>query len=108
MEELVKQSMENREYVKNVYDMLFDQKLTELLRSKLNIDHQKGDVKAFVDMLTARADKSKVPAKKAAAKKATAKKVKEDNEEVEEKEVKAKKAPAKAKTAKTTKTKKEE
>ncbi len=108
VEELVKQSMENREYVKNVYDMLFDQKLTELLRSKLNIDHQKGDVKAFVDMLTARADKSKVPAKKAAAKKATAKKVKEDNEEVEEKEVKAKKAPAKAKTAKTTKTKKEE
>lgn len=102
VEELVKQSMENREYVKNVYDMLFDQKLTELLRSKLNIDHQKGDIKAYVDMLTARADKSKAPAKKTAAKKTTAKKVKEENEETEEKEVKAKKAPAK-KTTKTTK-----
>ena len=102
VEELVKQSMENREYVKNVYDMLFDQKLTELLRSKLNIDLQKGDIKAYVDMLTARADKSKAPAKKTAAKKTTAKKVKEENEETEEKEVKAKKAPAK-KTTKTTK-----
>jgi trigger factor len=102
VEELVKQSMENREYVKNVYDMLFDRKLTELLRSKLNIDHQKGDIKAYVDMLTARADKSKAPAKKTAAKKTTAKKVKEENEETEEKEVKAKKAPAK-KTTKTTK-----
>lgn len=102
VEELVKQSMENREYVKNVYDMLFDQKLTELLRSKLNIDHQKGDIKAYVDMLTARADKSKAPAKKTAAKKTTAKKVKEENEETEEKEVKAKKTPAK-KTTKTTK-----
>lgn len=102
VEELVKQSMENREYVKNVYDMLFDQKLTELLRSKLNIDNQKGDIKAYVDMLTARADKSKAPAKKTAAKKTTAKKVKEENEETEEKEVKAKKTPAK-KTTKTTK-----
>lgn len=102
VEELVKQSMENREYVKNVYDMLFDQKLTELLRSKLNIDHQKGDIKAYLDMLTARADKSKAPAKKTAAKKTTAKKVKEENEETEEKEVKAKKTPAK-KTTKTTK-----
>jgi len=102
VEELVKQSMENREYVKNVYDMLFDQKLTELLRSKLNIDHQKGDIKAYVDMLTARADKSKAPAKKTAAKKTTAKKVKEENEETEEKDVKAKKTPAK-KTTKTTK-----
>ena len=102
VEELVKQSMENREYVKNVYDMLFDQKLTELLRSKLNIDHQKGDIKAYVDMLTARADKSKAPAKKTAAKKTTAKKVKEEKVEEETKEVKAKKAPAK-KTTKTTK-----
>ncbi len=109
VEELVKQSMENREYVKNVYDMLFDQKLTELLRSKLNIDHQKGDIKAYVDMLTARADKSKAPAKKTAAKKTTAKKVKEENEETEEKEVKAKKTPAKktTKTIKASKTTKE-
>lgn len=109
VEELVKQSMENREYVKNVYDMLFDQKLTELLRSKLNIDHQKGDIKAYVDMLTARADKSKAPAKKTAAKKTTAKKVKEENEVTEEKEVKAKKTTAKktTKTTKATKTTKE-
>ncbi len=107
VEELVKQSMENREYVKNVYDMLFDQKLTELLRSKLPIDHQKGDVKAFVDMLTARSEKAqgkKAPAKKTAAKKSTAKKeVKEEVEVKEKKETKAKKAPAKAKATKTTK-----
>ncbi len=105
VEELVKQSMENREYVKNVYDMLFDQKLTELLRSKLNIDHQKGDVKAFVDMLAARTEKKdgKTTAKKSSTKKV--KEAKEEQEVKEEKEVKARKAPAKAKT---TKTKKEE
>lgn len=98
VEELVKQSMENREYVKSVYDMLFDEKLTELLRSKLNIDHKKGDIKAYVDMLTARNEKEqgKAPAKKAAAKKVK-------KEEKEEKVEKTKKSPAKAKAAKTTK-----
>ena len=116
VEELVKQSMENKEYVKNVYDMLFDQKLTELLRSKLNIDHKKGDIKAYVDMLTARMEgkQGKAPAKKTAAKKSTAKKSEEVKEEKkvkevkEEKEVKTKKAPAKKTTAKkSTKTTKE-
>ena len=110
VEELVKQSMENKEYVKNVYDMLFDEKLTELLRSKLNIDRKKGDVKAYVDMLTARMEgkQGKAPAKKTAAKKTTKKEVKEEQEVKEEKEEEPKKSPSKAKTAKATKTKKEE
>lgn len=104
VEELVKQSMENREYVKSVYDMLFDEKLTELLRSKLNIDHKKGDIKAYVDMLTARNEKEqgKAPAKKAAAKKVK-KEEKAEKDEKEEKVEKTKKSPAKAKAAKTTK-----
>ncbi|MCR4681329.1 MAG: hypothetical protein K5636_06955 [Bacteroidales bacterium] len=104
VEELVNQAMTNKENVKGVYDLLFDEKLTALLRSKLNIDHKKGDAKAFVDMLTARADKSKAPAK---AKKTTTKKKAEPKEEVKEdakeEKPKAKKAPAKKAPAKATK-----
>lgn len=72
--ELVEQAAANQEYVKSVYDMLFDEKLTELLRSKLNIDHKEGDVKAFVDMLSARNPQvaAEAPAKKKTSKKVEA------------------------------------
>lgn len=89
VEQLVNQSMENKEYVKNVYDMLFDEKLTVLLRSKLNIDRKEGDVKAFVDMLTARQKEiAGEPAKKTTKKKTTKKAETEAKEVKEEKEVK--------------------
>lgn len=73
VEELVKQTMENREYVKSVYDLLYDGKLTALLRNKLTIDHQEGDIKAFMDMLTARREGKKPAAKKSSKKTAPAK-----------------------------------
>lgn len=99
VDELVNQAMSNQEYVKNVYDMLFDEKLTALFRAKLNIDHKEGDIKAFVDMLTARAEKNTPKeTKKPAAKKSTKK------ESATDEAPKAKKTTAK----KTTKTTKEE
>ena len=102
VEQLVNQTMENKEYVKNVYDMLFDEKLTELLRSKLNIDHKEGDVKAFVDMLTARQqEKDGEPVTKTTKKKCAKKTDAEAEAETEKEET--------PKTKKTTKktTKKE-
>ena len=94
VDQLVNEAVANKEYVKSVYDLLFDQKLTELLRSKLNIDHKEGDVKAFVDMLTARTQKDAAPAEKKAPakKKAAAKKTEEPAaEETEAKPKKTKK-----------------
>ncbi|MCQ2284286.1 MAG: hypothetical protein MJZ57_05235 [Bacteroidales bacterium] len=101
VDQLVNEAVANKEYVKSVYDLLFDQKLTELLRSKLNIDHKEGDVKAFVDMLTARTQKDAAPAEKKAPakKKAAAKKTEEPA--AEETEAKPKKTRAKS-TKKTT------
>lgn len=109
VEELVNQSMSNKEYVKNVYDLLFDEKLTEFLRGKLKIDHKEGDAKAFVDMLTAREAAKNGDAGKPAAKKKTASKKKADKEDAEvkaEKEEEA--APAKKSRAKSAKATKEE
>lgn len=77
VESLVTEGMKNREQVKAVYDMLYDGKLTNLLRSKMNIDHKEGDSKAFIEMLTARqaaiAGTEEAPAKKTRAKKSTKK-----------------------------------
>lgn len=96
VEELVKQTMENKEYVKSVYDLLYDEKLTELLRSKLNIDHQEGDIKAYVAMLTER-QKGKTEEAKETPKKKSTKKAAADTDKTEE-------APkAKKTTRKTTK-----
>ena len=96
VEELVKQTMENKEYVKSVYDLLYDEKLTELLRSKLNIDHQEGDIEAYVAMLTER-QKGKTEEAKETPKKKSTKKAAADTDKTEE-------APkAKKTTRKTTK-----
>lgn len=76
VESLVTEGMKNRENVKAVYDMLYDTKLTTLLRSKMNIEHKEGDSKAFIEMLTSRQAEiagTEAPAKKAKAKKATKK-----------------------------------
>lgn len=49
LDKLVQQAMNNQEYVKNAYDMLYDQKLMGVLRKKMNIEHKEGDFKAFID-----------------------------------------------------------
>ncbi len=54
LDELVNQAMTNKENVKSVYDLLYDKKITEVLRSKLTIEHKEGDFKAFIDMIASR------------------------------------------------------
>lgn len=54
LDELVNQAMTNKENVKSVYDLLYDKKLTEVMRSKLTIEHKEGDFKAFIDMIASR------------------------------------------------------
>lgn len=83
VDELVDQAVKNQEYVKSAYDLLFDEKMTELLRTKLNIDHREGDVKAFVDMLTERQN-AILGEKKATPKKKTTSKKKAETAETKE------------------------
>ena len=94
LDELVNQAMTNKENVKSVYDLLYDKKLTEFLRSKLNIDRKEGDFKAFVDMIASRHGAEPKKEEKKSAKKSVKKEEKEGNEEEP-----AKKAPAKRKPA---------
>ena len=94
LDELVNQAMTNKENVKSVYDLLYDKKLTEFLRSKLNIDHKEGDFKAFVDMIASRHGAEPKKEEKKSTKKSVKKEEKEGNEEEP-----AKKAPAKRKPA---------
>jgi len=110
IEELVNQAMGNKEYVKNVYDLLFDEKLTEYLRANIKIDHKEGDVKAFVDMLTAREAAKNGAEEKPAPKKRAACKKKADKEEgpAAEAETDAAPAPARKCRTKAAKTAKEE
>ncbi len=98
VEELVNQAMSNKENVKAVYDLLYDGKLTALLRSKLNIDHKEGDIKAFIDMLVARQkgdetaeEAPKKTTKRKAAKKDEAEPAAETEEEPKPKKTRAKK-----------------
>lgn len=97
IDEMVNEAMKNQESVKQVYDMLFDLKLANKLRDKLNIEMVEGDGQAFMTYVTkAEEGAAEAPAKKPKAKKAPAKKA--VKEEVAE-EAKEEKAP-KAKTAK--------
>lgn len=97
IDEMVNEAMKNQESVKQVYDMLFDLKLANKLRDKLNIEMVEGDGQAFMTYVTkAEEGAAEAPAKKPKVKKAPAKKA--VKEEVAE-EAKEEKAP-KAKTAK--------
>ncbi|MBR6332770.1 MAG: hypothetical protein IKR77_00045 [Bacteroidales bacterium] len=100
IDEMVNEAMKNQESVKQVYDMLFDLKLANKLRDKLNIEMVEGDGQAFMTYVTkAEEGAAEAPAKKPKAKKAPAKKaVKEEaaEETKEEKAPKAKNAKPKA------------
>ena len=105
VEELVNQAMTNRENVKAVYDMLYDNKLVALLRSKMNVEIKEGDVKAFVDFVGARQELPKEEAKEEAQvepKKTTKRKCAKKESAAEEtaEEPKAKKPRAKKSTTK--------
>ena len=74
VDKIVADAMKNQEYVKNAYDMLYDKKLVEVLRKKMNIDHKEGDFKAFVNEISPKEEKTaeekpkKTTKRKAAAK----------------------------------------
>ena len=79
VDKIVADSMKNQEYVKNAYDMLYDQKLVEVLRKKMNIEHKEGDFKAFIDVISPKDDKKEENVEK--PKKTTKRKTAEKTEE---------------------------
>ena len=98
--------MKNQEYVKNAYDLLYDRKLVEVLRKKMNIVHKEGDFKAFIEELSpkkeAKADETEEKPKKVTKRKTAAKTEESDTQAapVEEK-------PKKTREKSTKKTEKE-
>ena len=99
VDKIVADSMKNQEYVKNAYDMLYDQKLVEVLRKKMNIEHKEGDFKAFIEVLSpkdGKAEKKEEKPKKATTKRKTAAKAEEPAAEVAPAEAKPKKPRAKS------------
>ena len=106
VDKIVADSMKNQEYVKNAYDMLYDKKLVEVLRKKMNIEHKEGDFKAFVAELSSKEGKEDAEPADEKPKKTTKRKTAAKSEEPA-----AEAAPAEAKPkkprAKSTKTKTE-
>ncbi len=102
VDKIVADSMKNQEYVKNAYDLLYDQKLVALMRKKMNINHKEGDFKAFVDEISSER-KDEKPAEEASAeekpKKTTKRKTTAKKAETEEPPAEA--APAEEKPKKT-------
>lgn len=99
LDKIVQQSMSNQEYVKNAYDMLYDRKLTAVLRKNMKTDSKKGDFKAFIDFVSKKNDSETAEAK---PKKTTRKKAAPKAEEAPaETEPKAEEKPKR--TRKTTK-----
>ncbi len=94
VDKIVADAMKNQEYVKNAYDMLYDQKLVAVLRKKMNIDHKEGDFKAFINEISPK-NETKAENAEEKPKKATKRKAAEKTEEP------AAEAPAEEKPKKT-------
>ncbi len=77
LDKIVADAMKNQEYVKNAYDLLYDKKLVEVLRKKMNIDHKEGDFKAFVNEISPKDDKKDEEKPKKTTKRKTAAKSEE-------------------------------
>ena len=96
VDKIVADSMKNQEYVKNAYDLLYDQKLVEVLRKKMNIEHKEGDFKAFMEEISPKDGKKEEKPKKATTKRKTAAKAEEPAAEAAPAEEKPKKTRAKS------------
>ena len=94
VDKIVADAMKNQEYVKNAYDMLYDQRLVAVLRKKMNIDHKEGDFKAFINEISPK-NETKAENAEEKPKKATKRKAAEKAEEP------AAEAPAEEKPKKT-------
>ena len=98
LDKIVADAMKNQEYVKNAYDMLYDQKLVALMRKKMNVEHKEGDFKAFVEEISGKreGDKSAEEKPKKTTKRKTAAKAQEPAAETAPAEEKPKKTRAKS------------
>lgn len=98
LDKIVADAMKNQEYVKNAYDMLYDQKLVALMRKKMNVEHKEGDFKAFVEEISGKreGDKSAEEKPKKTTKRKTAAKAEEPTAETAPAEEKPKKTRAKS------------
>ena len=99
VDKIVADTMKNQEYVKNAYDMLYDQKLVEVLRKKMNVEHREGDFTAFVAEISSKENKDEKPAEekpKKTTKRKTAAKAEEPADEAAPAEEKPKKTRAKS------------
>ena len=105
VDKIVADAMKNQEYVKNAYDMLYDRKLVEVLRQKMNVEHKEGDFKAFIDQVSPKDEKDGEAEEK--PKKTTKRKTAAKAEESKAEEAPAEEKPKKTR-AKSAKTKKEE
>ena len=103
VDKIVADSMKNQEYVKNAYDMLYDQKLVEVLRKKMNIDHKEGDFKAFVNEISPKGENTAEEKPKKTTKRKTAAKAEVPAAEEAPAEEKPKKTKAKSTKTKTAK-----
>lgn len=93
LDKIVADAMKNQEYVKNAYDLLYDQKLVEVMRKKMNIEHKEGDFRAFMNEISPKGEKTAEEKPKKTTKRKTAAKAEEPAAETE--------APAEEKPKKT-------
>lgn len=77
LDKIVADAMKNQEYVKNAYDLLYDKKLVEVMRKKMNIDHKEGDFKAFMNEISPKGEKTAEEKPKKTTKRKTAAKAEE-------------------------------
>lgn len=77
LDKIVADAMKNQEYVKNAYDLLYDKKLVEVLRKKMNIEHKEGDFKAFMNEISPKSEKTSEEKPKKTTKRKTAAKTEE-------------------------------
>ena len=105
LDKIVADAMKNQEYVKNAYDMLYDQKLVALMRKKMNVEHKEGDFKAFVEEISGKREEEKPAEEK--PKKTTKRKTAAKAEEPAAEEAPAEEKPKKTRAKSTKKSEKE-
>jgi trigger factor len=73
LNQLAEEALKDQKQVKQLYDQLFDQKIMELLQSKMNVEELTGDFNQFVAFMTGkepevRSQKPEVRSQKSEAK----------------------------------------
>ncbi len=87
IEQFAETMMQNHEETKQVYDMVYDMKVSDVLRAELKVSSKKMDFDDYVEMLKKEHDKAKSDEEKAKKKEEKDAKKEEKAEEKEEKKV---------------------